>query len=118
VLEGGVSDWFALFCFLVLAKMPGIGCSSGGLGCCAGLQRRLVWEEASRVNYERRMEEKMRRTLSNCLTFQGERVFALLPQNHRITEWSGLEVTSVGHLVRPPAQAGSPRAGCTGHGAW
>jgi len=29
-------------------------------------------------------------------------------QSHRITEWSGLEGTSVGHL--PPAEAGSPRA--------
>jgi len=34
--------------------------------------------------------------------------------NHRITEWSGLTGTSVGHLVQPPAEAGSPRAGCTG----
>jgi len=33
---------------------------------------------------------------------------------HRITECSGLEETSVGHLVQPPAKAGSPRAGCTG----
>ena len=32
----------------------------------------------------------------------------------RITEWSGLEGTSVGHPAQPPAQAGSPRAGCTG----
>ena len=32
----------------------------------------------------------------------------------RFTEWSGLEGTSVGHPVQPPAQAGSPRAGCTG----
>jgi len=31
-----------------------------------------------------------------------------------ITEWSGLEGTSVGHLVQPPAEAGSPTAGCTG----
>jgi len=27
--------------------------------------------------------------------------------NHRITEWWGLEGTSVGHPVQPPAQAGS-----------
>ena len=31
----------------------------------------------------------------------------------RITEWSGLEGTSVGHPVQPPAEAGSPTAGCT-----
>ena len=30
-----------------------------------------------------------------------------------ITEWQGLEGTSVGHPAQPPAQAGSPRAGCT-----
>ena len=30
-----------------------------------------------------------------------------------ITEWWGLEGTSVGHPVQPPAQAGSLRAGCT-----
>jgi len=34
--------------------------------------------------------------------------------DHRITEWSGLEGTSVGRLVQPPAEAGSPTAGCTG----
>jgi len=34
-------------------------------------------------------------------------------QNHRITEWSGLKGTSVGHPAQPPAEAGSPRAGCT-----
>jgi len=34
--------------------------------------------------------------------------------HHGITECSGLEGTSVGHPVQPPAQAGSPRAGCTG----
>jgi len=33
---------------------------------------------------------------------------------HRITEWSGLEGTSVGHLVQPPAEAGSPTVGCRG----
>ena len=38
----------------------------------------------------------------------------LFSQNHRITAWSGLEGTSVGHPVQPPAQAGSPSAGCTG----
>jgi len=32
----------------------------------------------------------------------------------QITEWLGLEGTSVGHLVQPPAEAGSPRAGCRG----
>ena len=32
---------------------------------------------------------------------------------HRITERSGLEGTSGGHPAQPPAQAGSPRAGCT-----
>jgi len=35
-------------------------------------------------------------------------------QNCRITEWWGLEGTSVGHPAQPPAQAGSPRTGCTG----
>jgi len=35
-------------------------------------------------------------------------------QNHRITACSGLEVTSMGHPVQPPAEAGSPTAGCTG----
>ena len=33
---------------------------------------------------------------------------------HRITEWWGLEGTSVGHPVQPPAQAGSPTVGCRG----
>ena len=33
---------------------------------------------------------------------------------HRITEWLGLEGTSVGHPVQPPAEAGSPTAGRTG----
>ena len=33
--------------------------------------------------------------------------------SHRIPAWQGLEGTSVGHPTRPPAQAGSPRAGCT-----
>jgi len=35
------------------------------------------------------------------------------PQNHRITECSGLEGTSVDHVVQHPAEAGSPTAGCT-----
>ena len=41
--------------------------------------------------------------------------------SHRITECSGLAGTSVGHPVQPPAEAGSPTAGCTGPcpgGAW
>jgi len=37
-----------------------------------------------------------------------------LHRYHKITAWQGLEGTSVGHLVQAPAQAGSPRAGCTG----
>jgi len=38
-----------------------------------------------------------------------------LPQllSHRITECSGLAGPSVGHPAQPPAQAGSPTAGCT-----
>ena len=39
--------------------------------------------------------------------------FSLKNGFHRITECSGLAGTSVGHLVQPPAEAGSPRAGCT-----
>ena len=35
-------------------------------------------------------------------------------QNHRTTECSGLEGTSVGHPAQPPAEARLPRAGCTG----
>ena len=38
---------------------------------------------------------------------------ALAESPYRITECLGLEGTSVGHPVQPPAQAGSPRAGCT-----
>jgi len=34
-------------------------------------------------------------------------------QNHRIPVWWGLAGTSVGHPAQPPAQAGSPTAGCT-----
>jgi len=34
--------------------------------------------------------------------------------DHSITECSGLEGTSVGHLVQSPAEARSPTAGCTG----
>ena len=33
-------------------------------------------------------------------------------ENH--TEWSGVKGTSVGHPAQPPAQAGSPTAGCRG----
>ena len=33
---------------------------------------------------------------------------------HRVTAWWGLAGTSVGPPAQPPAQAGSPRAGCTG----
>jgi len=35
------------------------------------------------------------------------------PVSHRIPAWSGLTGPSVGHPAQPPAQAGSPRAGCT-----
>jgi len=35
-------------------------------------------------------------------------------EDHRITEWSGLAGTSVGHPAQPPAQAGSPTVGCRG----
>jgi len=35
-------------------------------------------------------------------------------ENHRITECSALEGTSVGHPVQPSAEAGAPTAGCTG----
>jgi len=34
--------------------------------------------------------------------------------SHRITECLGLAGPSVGHPAQPPAQAGSPRAGCKG----
>ena len=34
-------------------------------------------------------------------------------QNHRVPAWQVLEGPSVGHPVQPPAEAGSPRAGCT-----
>lgn len=34
--------------------------------------------------------------------------------HHKTTEWQRLVGTSGGHLVQPPAQAGSPRAGCPG----
>jgi len=40
--------------------------------------------------------------------------FKIKSKTHRITECSGLEGTSVGHLVQPPTKAESPRAGCTG----
>jgi len=40
-------------------------------------------------------------------------VSPLLISGHRIPAWQGLEGTSVGHPAQPPAQAGSPRAGCT-----
>ena len=36
------------------------------------------------------------------------------PEIHRITEWSGLAGPSVGDVVQPPAEAGSPTAGCKG----
>jgi len=37
----------------------------------------------------------------------------LLHRRHRIPECQGLAGPSVGHPAQPPAQAGSPRAGCT-----
>ena len=40
-------------------------------------------------------------------------IIGLIVAFHRMTEWWGLEGTSVGHPVQPPAQAGSPTAGCT-----
>jgi len=33
---------------------------------------------------------------------------------HRITEWEGLEGPSGDHPAQPPAEAGSPTAGCRG----
>ena len=48
-------------------------------------------------------------------------VFFFFLELHRITEWSGLEGTSVGHPVQLPVEAGSPRAGGTGPhpgGSW
>jgi len=35
-------------------------------------------------------------------------------ENHRIPAWWGLAGPSVGHPAQPPAEAGSPRAGCRG----
>ena len=43
-----------------------------------------------------------------CREMEGE---GKVSQNHRMV---GLEGTSVGHPVPPPAEAGSPTAGCTG----
>jgi len=43
----------------------------------------------------------------------GVTVVAFPSQNRRIPAWQGLEGPSVGHPAQPPAQAGSPRAGCT-----
>jgi len=52
--------------------------------------------------------EALGRDAPGCLTAQGS------GENHRTTECSGLEGASVGHPVQPPAEAGSPTAGCTG----
>jgi len=52
-------------------------------------------------------------SLQRCDAEEGSETWAMLCY-HRITAWSGLAGTSVGHLVQPPAKAGSPRAGCTG----
>ena len=38
---------------------------------------------------------------------------AVAQVTHRITEWWGLAGPSVGDPAQPPAEAGSPRAGCT-----
>jgi len=49
--------------------------------------------------------------LDNSDTCACVRIYVLV--YHRITACLGLEGTSVGHPVQPPAKAGSPRAGCT-----
>ena len=44
---------------------------------------------------------------SNCLGHSNPSDIGSVEINHRITEWQGLEGTSKGHQIQPPARTGS-----------